>query len=158
MNQLLSGGRPVLALAKDCCYRDISSLAEDLQLLQAQKAQIDSKYERAVEAQTKALDEMANYKEQNEKLQEELDHLKDVALIAESEANLSLDALHKRNTEYKLKLIESKKRIQQLEKELESNGGGNKKDLKTANMQIKFLQEQLQSSADKGKIFSLLDF
>lgn len=147
---MLSGGRPISALAKDCCYRDISSLAEDLKRLQRQKSQSEASYEQAMKGQNHALAEIQRLKDENEKLSREVASLKDLALSVESEANLSLDAMHKRNVALKSKLNESRKRIQELESNLGScNESGD--DLKTANAQIKFLQEQLQSAKNKGK-------
>lgn len=151
MNQLLTGGRPPLALAKDCCYRDISTLAEDIQRMQRQKSELEANYNQAIKAQTHALDEVARLKEQNEKLTRELNDIKDVALSVESEANLSLDALYKRNTALKSKLNEAKKRIDELESQIDSNGYiGGSKDIKAANVQIKLLKEQLESEKNKG--------
>lgn len=151
MNQLLAGGRPPLALAKDCCYRDISTLAEDIQRMQRQKSELQANYDQAIKAQTHALEEVAQLREENEKLSKELHDIKDVALSVETEANVSLDALYKRNTALKLKLNDSKKRIQDLEAQLNSIGStGSSKDLKAANLQIKFLQEQLQTVTNKG--------
>lgn len=148
---MLSGGRPISALAKDCCYRDISSLAEDLKRLQRQKSQCEANYEQAMKGQNHALAEIQRLKDENEKLSKELASMKDLALSVESEANLSLDALHKRNVALKTKLNESKKRIQELESNLGYCNESGVEDLKTANAQIKFLQEQLQSAANKGK-------
>lgn len=149
---MLAGGRPISALAKDCCYRDISSLAEDIQRLQRQKSEIEANYQQALKAQSHAHDEVARLKEHNSNLTKELNDIKDVALSVESEANVSLEALYKRNTALKHKLNESKKRIQELESEMNAIGGsGGTRDLKAANMQIKFLQEQLQSVTNKGK-------
>ncbi|XP_031640982.1 centrosomal protein of 135 kDa [Contarinia nasturtii] len=150
LNQLLAGGRPISALAKDCCYRDISSLAEDIQRLQRQKSEIEANYEQAIKAQSHAHDEVTLLKEQNEKLAKELNEIKDVALSVETEANVSLEALYKRNTTLKHKLNDSKKRIQELESQIDAIGGsGGTRDLKAANIQIKFLQEQLQSVTNK---------
>lgn len=141
----------MLALAKDCCYRDISSLAEDIQRLQAQKTQIEAKYEQTIKGQETYLYENDRLKEQNEKLSKELNDIKDLALSVETEANVSLDALYKRNTALKLKLNEAKKRIHELETQIGSVEGDGAKDIKTANMQIRFLQQQLQALTDKGK-------
>lgn len=153
LNQLLTGGRPPLALAKDCCYRDISTLAEDIQRMQRQKSELEANYEQAIRAQTHALDEVTRLTQQNEKLTKELNDIKDVALSVESEANVSLDVLHKKCTALKLKLNDSKKRIQDLELQIASNGSttGGSKDIKAANLQIKFLQEQLQTVTNKGE-------
>lgn len=148
---MLSGGRPISALAKDCCYRDISSLAEDLKRLQRQKSQCEANYEQAIKDRSHALDEIQRQKDENEKISKELASMKDLALSVESEANVSLDSLHKRNVALKSKLNESKKRIQELESSLGlcSESGGN--EIKTANAQIKFLREQLQSASNKGE-------
>lgn len=151
MNQLLCGGRPISALTKDCCYRDISSLAEDVHQLQREKSKIQAKYDQAIKSQNNALQEIAHVREQNEKLTEELNNIKDVALSVESEANVSLENLYRRNTALKLKLNDAKKRVQELESKIGLNGEGSVCDLKTANMKIKFLQEQLKNVSEKGK-------
>lgn len=153
LNQLLAGGRPVSALAKDCCYRDIGSLTKDVQELQSQKSQIEANCEQAIKSQNYALDEVARLKELNEKLVKELNDIKDIALSVESEANLSLDTLHKRNTALKLKLNESKKLIEELELQMGIHGAAGTRDLKTANIQIKFLQDQVKTITNKGKVF-----
>lgn len=155
---MLAGGRPVSALAKDCCYRDISTLAEDLQRLQKQKAQCEANYEQAIKGQKHALGEIDRLKDDNEKLSHELKQIKDVALSVESEANLSLDALHKSNTSLRLKLHESKKRIHELESQMCLTGEYDAKDLKEANMNIKFLKEQLRSVSEKGEHISFTFF
>lgn len=149
---MLSGGRPISALAKDCCYRDISSLAEDLKQLQRQKSQCEANYEQAIKGQSHALGEIQRLKDENERLSKELASMKDLALSVESEANLSLDTLHKRNVALKSKLNESRKRIHELESNLGVCNESGIEDLKTANAQVKFLQEQLQSATNKGKL------
>lgn len=148
---MLSGGRPVTALAKDCCYRDISSLAEDLKQLQRQKSQCEANYEQAITRHKHAIEEIERLKDENEKLTMELASIKDLALSVETEANLSLDTMHKRNMALKSKLNESKKRIQELELNCGPFNEFGVKDLKTANAQIKFLQDQLKSASNRGK-------
>lgn len=150
MNQLLTGGRPVLALAKDCCYRDISSLVEDLQQLQQQKSECEANYAQAIKSESHAHEEIARLKEEHNKLSAEMSDIKEVALSVESEANQTLESLHNRNTELKQKLNESRKRIQELEARTSTGGA---KDLK---LQIQFLQDQLKSSSDKGKAHNKL--
>lgn len=147
---MLTGGRPISALTKDCCYRDISSLAEDLKRLQRQKSQCEANYEQAIKGQNHALQEIERLNDENGKLSKELARIKDLALSVETEANVSLDTMHKRNLSLKLKLNEAKKRIQELESNMGACNESGTKDLKTANTQIKFLQEQLKSSLNKG--------
>lgn len=150
LNQLLAGGRPIAAIAKDCCYRDIGSLTKDVQELQCQKSQIEANCEQAIKSQNYALEEVARLKEHNEKLAKELNDIKDIALSVESEANLSLHTLHKRNTALKLKLNESKKQIEELELQMGIYGTVGIRDLKTANIQIKFLQDQIKTISING--------
>ena len=42
LNVLLSGGRPPIALAKDCCFRGVNNLQEDVQTLQKEKTNIQA--------------------------------------------------------------------------------------------------------------------
>lgn len=149
---MLAGGRPVYTLAKDCCFRDVNSLVEDLQRLQQQKSQCEANYELAIKNENHALQEVSRLRGECDKLSAELNDIKDVALSVESEANLSLEALHKRNTALKLKLNESKKRIEELETQIGLAGGNGAKDLKAANIQIQFLQEQMKMVTEKGKV------
>lgn len=151
MNQLLSGGRPIPALAKDCCYRDISSLAEDLKQLQRQKSQCEANYEQEVQRHRNTLEEMEHLKNENGNLKKELASVKDLALSVETEANQSLEAMHKRNTALKSKLNELKKRIQELESNCGPSDEFGVNDLKTANAQIKFLQDQLKNASNRGE-------
>ncbi|XP_055384228.1 centrosomal protein of 135 kDa [Condylostylus longicornis] len=87
LNELLQGGRPAAALARDCCYRNIGPLKEDLDLLQREKNEIQGKlYECESdmhEAKQRALDLI----EQNKILEKELEELKNTALSLEKEAN-----------------------------------------------------------------------
>lgn len=151
MNQLLSGGRSITALAKDCCYRDISSLADDLKRMQREKSECEANYEQAIKKHRHTLTEIEHLKEENLKLSKEVAGIKDLALSVESEANRSLETMHKRNMSLKSKLNESNKRIQELELNLTHCNESDVSDLKTAQAQIKLLQEQLKSVSNKGE-------
>lgn len=143
---MLAGGRPIAALAKDCCYKDISTLVDDLNRLQRTKSECESNYEQAMK-------ELARLSNENENLSKELMDIRNIALGVESEANLSIDVLHKRNSLLKIKLIESKKRIVELESQLNPYNESSVVNIKLANKQIKCLQEGLQRATHKGKIF-----
>lgn len=102
MNQLLVGGRPISALAKDCCYRGIKTLADDVEQLQKEKSQIQAEYEEAISNHHAAIDTITMLKQQNQKTTKELNDLKEIALSVESEANVTFETLHKRNTALKV--------------------------------------------------------
>lgn len=102
MNQLLVGGRPLAALEKDCCYRGIRTLADDVEQLQKEKSKIQAEYEEAIQNHHAAIDTIAVLKQQNQKITKELNDFKEIALSVESEANVSLETLHKRNTALKV--------------------------------------------------------
>lgn len=99
MNHLLVGGRPPLALAKDCCFRGISSLTDDIQHLQKQKSKWQTDYE---DMEKQANDKIEILQLQNERLCKELNDLEEMALSVETEANSSLGTLHKLNIALKV--------------------------------------------------------
>lgn len=104
LNSLLIGGRPPSALAKDCCYRDVGSLTEDIDTLQKQKSKLQMNLEESIERQHEAMERAMRLEENNQHLTKELNELKNVALSVETEANSSLTNLHKRNCSLKVTL------------------------------------------------------
>lgn len=97
LNSLLIGGRPASALAKDCCYRGVGSLTEDVEQLQTEKSKIQLKLERCLQSQHEAMERAMSLEEKNQRLTKELNAIEKVALSVESEANNSLGTLHKQN-------------------------------------------------------------
>lgn len=153
---MLTGGRPVSALTKDCCYRDISTLAEDLQRLQQQKSQCDANYKQSVKSLENALLENERLNEKCKQLSNKMEVIAETAYSVESEANLSLSNLKETEKTLRLKLEEYKKRIKELESKVSHIDTYDAQNLKEANMKIKFLKEQLKNSSEKGKF--LLDY
>lgn len=98
------GGRPPSALAKDCCYRDVGSLTDDIGLLQRQKSKLQTNLEECLERQHEAMERAMRLEEKNKSLTKELNDLKNVALSVETEANSSLSTLHKRNCSLKVNI------------------------------------------------------
>lgn len=90
------------ALEQDCCYRGIRTLANDIEQLQEEKSRIQAEYEEAIQNHHAAIDTIAVLKQQNQKISKELNDFKEIALSVESEANVSLETLHKRNTALKV--------------------------------------------------------
>uniref|UniRef100_A0A1A9X335 Centrosomal protein of 135 kDa n=1 Tax=Glossina brevipalpis TaxID=37001 RepID=A0A1A9X335_9MUSC len=87
LNELLSGGRAPNVLARECCYKNVGNLNEDIDLLQREKleslARIREYQHQMHEAMRKALS-LENF---NKELQKRLDELKDAALSVETQAN-----------------------------------------------------------------------
>lgn len=102
LNQLLAGGRSSTALAKDCCYRGISTLTDDVERLQREKSEMQAEYEQTIDSQRESTSQVARLRQLNQKLAAELKSLRETALTVESEANKSIDILHKKNSALKV--------------------------------------------------------
>lgn len=90
LNELMRGGRPPSALARDCCYKNYGALSEDVELLQQEKYENHSKIKSYEQKMHEAMQRAVNLAEQNKRLTDDLDELKDVALKVEKEANAEL--------------------------------------------------------------------
>lgn len=99
---MLTGGRPTTALAKDCCYRGISTLTDDVERLQREKSEMQAEYEQTLDSQQENSTQVARLRQQNQKLAAELKSLRETALSVESEANKSIEILHKKNAVLKV--------------------------------------------------------
>lgn len=87
---MLCGGRPSAALGKDCCYRGIGTLAEDVETLQKEKVALQVQLKESVSQQHEAMQRALRLAEQNEQLDKELHEMERVALSVEEEANEKL--------------------------------------------------------------------
>lgn len=99
---MLAGGRPAAALAKDCCFRGISTLSGDVERLQREKSQMQAEYEQTIDSQRDNTSQIARLRQQNEKLTAELKSLRETALSIELEANKSIEVQHKKNAALKV--------------------------------------------------------
>lgn len=90
LNELMKGGRPPAALARDCCYKNYGALSEDVELLQREKYEYHSKIKCYEQKMHEAMQRAVHLAEQNKRLTDDLDELKDVALKVEKEANAEL--------------------------------------------------------------------
>lgn len=90
LNSLLVGGRPVSALAKDCCYKDVSKISEDVSVLQRSKIELQSKVNE-YQAQVKDLQRSAKKeKARIVSLEAYIKEISTAALYVEREANLKI--------------------------------------------------------------------
>lgn len=118
LRNLLTGGRPPQALAKDCCFKNVGALAEDVEQLQKDKVQQQIQLEESIKSQHEAMKRAMDLAEENNNLKQNIKKLADTALTVESQANLKLVERENFITELKIKLTESKNKIRELEYEL----------------------------------------
>lgn len=146
LNRLLIGGRPVTALAKDCCFDGVGSLTRDIDAMQMEMSELQQQFEEAIQNQHEAESRAISLKVENESLANELRELKDVALGVETDANSALGTLRQQNDQLKMKLYESKKFAHELESKMEKM----KKRNEYACSQVRSLQSIIDRSCGKG--------
>ncbi|SPP76004.1 Hypothetical predicted protein [Drosophila guanche] len=115
LNDMLTGGRPPAALAKDCCYKEVGFLSKDIDLLQREKSELIMQVREYQDKMHNAMQRAVSSDEDNRKLQMSLDELKQAALQVEEQANLEIDA---RELEVKHLQDELKQLKQQNEQQL----------------------------------------
>ncbi|XP_041674093.1 centrosomal protein of 135 kDa isoform X2 [Drosophila eugracilis] len=167
LNDMLAGGRPPAALAKDCCYKEVGTLSQDIDLLQREKSdlmlQVRDFQDKMHDAMQRALD----CEEDKRKLQTQLEELKEAALQVEQQANAEIDAkelelrhlqleLRKKGKDYRLaggfasnqsdkhNLNERLNVLTRREEELESTNEKHKKKLQKMQAKILELQKELK--------------
>lgn len=107
-----------MALAEDCCYRDIGTLSDDMQRLQKEKAWLQQQHELCLRKKDNNEDRALSLDEENRKLHEQLRDIENEALNAEKEANNNLAKLHEQNNKLKNKVNEKQQYIEQLKAKL----------------------------------------
>ncbi|XP_062535190.1 centrosomal protein of 135 kDa-like isoform X1 [Armigeres subalbatus] len=124
LGALFAGGRPAAALAKDCCYRNVNTLTEDVKGLQEEKTSIQNKLTEALENQQSAGKKIHKLSERNKQLEQELKEIENVALNVESEANLNILNKDRENSDLQIRLQRSNMRIKELETLLAARTSG----------------------------------
>lgn len=87
---LFIGGRPVSALAKDCCYKDVSKITEDISHLQRDKIELTAKLIESEDRHEKLLHKWKTQKEKMKKMDDYLKEISEAALYVEREANMRI--------------------------------------------------------------------
>lgn len=90
LNCLFAGGRPINALAKDCCYKDVSKITEDLGKLQRDKVELQMKLSDCMSGHEKLMSKLNGVKKKNAELEAYISEIGDAALFVEKEANLKI--------------------------------------------------------------------
>uniref|UniRef100_A0A1Q3G3E5 Putative myosin class ii heavy chain n=1 Tax=Culex tarsalis TaxID=7177 RepID=A0A1Q3G3E5_CULTA len=124
LGALFAGGRPVAALAKDCCYRSANTLNEDVGKLQEEKLAMQHKLSEAMASQESSSKKIQKLSDRNRQLEQELKEIENVALSVESEANLNILDKERANSDLQIRLQQSSMRIKELETILEAKGSG----------------------------------
>lgn len=151
LNDMLMGGRPPAALAKDCCYKEVGNLSQDIDLLQREKNELMAQLQEFQDKMHDAMQRAVETQEDNKKLQMQLDELKEAALQVEELANSEIDA-----KELEIKQMQSEIKLLQKSKEYRLQGGfcGTQSDNRNMNERLNVLtrrEEELESTNEKHK-------
>lgn len=90
LNCLFVGGRPTSALAKDCCYKDVSKITEDVSVLQRHKIELQAKLTEYLDRNEQLHCKLKEQKEKVVRLEAYVREISDAALYVEREANLKI--------------------------------------------------------------------
>ncbi|XP_022211364.2 centrosomal protein of 135 kDa isoform X2 [Drosophila obscura] len=123
LNDMLSGGRPPAALAKDCCYKEVGALSEDIDLLQREKSELMMQVREYQDKMHDAMQRAVRSDEDKRKLQMNLDELKQAALQVEEQANLEIDARELEVKHLQVELKQLQQRNEQKFKDVRLTGG-----------------------------------
>jgi centrosomal protein CEP135 len=90
LNCLFVGGRPPSALAKDCCYKDVSKITEDVSVLQRDKIELTRKLTEYEDRHETLYQKWKQQKVKITQLESYISEISDAALYVEREANLRI--------------------------------------------------------------------
>lgn len=90
LHKQLTGGRPVAALGKDCCYRGIDALTADMNVLQQQLLATKKELSESLKQQHEAKLRAIKLDEEKTKYARDLKEMEEFALQFQDEANAKL--------------------------------------------------------------------
>lgn len=90
LHKQFAGGRPAAALGRDCCYRGIDTLTEDMKLLQQQLIDTKKELSESLEQQHEAKLRAIKLDEEKKKYARELKEMEEFALKFQDDANSKL--------------------------------------------------------------------
>ncbi|XP_034482120.1 centrosomal protein of 135 kDa isoform X2 [Drosophila innubila] len=160
LNDLLAGGRPPAALAKDCCYKDVGTLSQDIDLLQREKSELMAQVREYQAKMHDAMQHALRIEDDKRKLQSNLDELKEAALQVEQQANCEIDAreLELRQMQAELKQLQKindqRAKGQRLTGGFDASTDQSQNDKRKLNERLNVLtrrEEELQTINDKQK-------
>lgn len=144
LNCLFIGGRPATALAKDCCYKGVSKITEDVSVLQRQKIEMQRQLDDFQDANEQLKQKSREQKQKIAQLEAFLKEISETALYVEREANLKVKSLKKDIAELKESLARStsdgkSQEIKSLRKDLKEK----KQQEQKLVFEIEYLKEKL---------------
>lgn len=142
LNELMKGGRPPAALARDCCYKNYGALSEDVELLQQEKYETHTKIKCYEQKMHEAMQRAVHLAEQNKRLTEDLNELKEVALKVEKEANVELNQRDKNIERLKVELERLKCDLEKGNKTKENKTPKNQEEKRKLNERINELTQK----------------
>ena len=107
LNCLFIGGRPPSALAKDCCYKDVSKITEDVSVLQRDKMELQRKLTEYHDGNETLHHKWKEQKKKIIQLEAYISEVSDAALFVEREANLKIKNQNRDISELKENLTRS---------------------------------------------------
>ncbi|XP_065721027.2 centrosomal protein of 135 kDa isoform X1 [Drosophila suzukii] len=149
LNDMLAGGRPPAALAKDCCYKEVGALSQDIDLLQREKSDLMLQVRDFQDKMHDAMQRALCSEEEKRKLQTQLEELKEAALQVEQQANAEIDA---KELELRQLHLELKKKGK--DHRLAGGFASNQSDKRNLNERLNLLtrrEEELEATNDKHK-------
>ncbi|CAG9800822.1 unnamed protein product [Chironomus riparius] len=130
LSALFVGGRPVNALARDCCYKDVSKITEDISHLQKDKIELTTRLADNEERYEKLFQKWKIQKCTIKNLEDQLKEITEAALYVEKEANM--------------RIKNQNRNIAELKENLNSNGSSVPQELKELKRTIKDKTKQEQ--------------
>lgn len=149
LSALLEGGRPLPALSKDCCYKDMTSkieqLAEELETMRAKNSELDMQLTDSIARQHEAMKRALQLADKNKMLEKELHDVDKIALVVEQDCDSKvrtkveqLESLHGKLELMNEKLDASEERIDELQRMLTEA----RRRTKTQEADIEMLQDE----------------
>ncbi|KRK01930.1 centrosomal protein of 135 kDa isoform X1 [Drosophila yakuba] len=149
LNDMLAGGRPPAALAKDCCYKDVGALSQDIDLLQREKSDLMLQVREFQDKMHDAMQRALSSEEDKIKLQTQLEELKEAALQVEHQANAEIDA-----KELELRQLQLELKKKGRDHRLAGGFASNQSDKHNLNERLNVLtrrEEELEATNEKHK-------
>ncbi|XP_037880211.1 centrosomal protein of 135 kDa isoform X2 [Glossina fuscipes] len=144
LNELLSGGRAPNILARECCYKNVGSLNEDIDLLQREKLESLARIREYQHQMHEAMRRALNLEKFNRELQKRLDELKDAALSVETQANNEI-------TQKEMEIEQLKQQLQRLLNKIKVQNEKCKENQKDEKLQRSNQSKEVQVSVQMEK-------
>ncbi|XP_076665146.1 uncharacterized protein LOC143367341 isoform X2 [Andrena cerasifolii] len=163
LKKMLEGGRPYLAVSKDCaCKKTESNFimsndnsdADGLMILQQEKLELEQKLKEALNKQHDAMSQALKLADRNEELEKELRDIDHIALAVEADCNSAVKENNKRVSKLQQKLEDVMTQVHVLEGELTAERREVQElraDLEACRLEKRNIQCSLEFTLDEKK-------